>query len=83
MKWSSLIKKSLQNRLTAVLNKLVDYIDPAGKEKTLIFAATDQHADLVVRLLKEAFKERGDDIEDDAIMKITGYIYKPLDAITV
>ncbi|MBG9824722.1 type I restriction enzyme EcoKI subunit R [Bacillus safensis] len=66
----------------AVLNKLVDYIDPAGKEKTLIFAATDQHADLVVRLLKEAFKERGDEIEDDAIMKITGYIYKPLDAIT-
>ncbi|MGM0859760.1 type I restriction-modification system endonuclease [Bacillus mojavensis] len=65
----------------AVLNKLVEYIDPTGKEKTLIFAATDQHADLVVRLLKEAFKERGDEIEDDAIMKITGYIYKPLDAI--
>lgn len=65
----------------AVLNKLVEYIDPTGKEKTLIFAATDQHADMVVRLLKEAFQERGDEIEDDAIMKITGYIYKPLDAI--
>jgi type I restriction enzyme, R subunit len=65
----------------AVLNKLAEYIDPTGKEKTLIFAATDQHADLVVRLLKEAFKERGDEIEDDAIMKITGYIYKPLNAI--
>lgn len=65
----------------AILNKLVEYIDPTGKEKTLIFAATDQHADLVVRLLKEAFNERGDEIEDDAIMKITGYIYKPLDAI--
>ena len=65
----------------AVLNKLVDYIDPSSKEKTLIFAATDQHADLIVRLLKEAFKERGDKVEDDAIMKITGYIYKPLDAI--
>ncbi|WP_340002066.1 type I restriction-modification system endonuclease [Oceanobacillus sp. FSL K6-0127] len=65
----------------AVLNKLVDYIDPSIKEKTLIFAATDQHADLIVRLLKEAFKERGDEVEDDAIMKITGYIYKPLDAI--
>ncbi|WP_139891385.1 type I restriction-modification system endonuclease [Bacillus sp. D386] len=64
-----------------VLNKLVDYIDPSSKEKTLIFAATDVHADLVVRLLKEAYKERGDDIEDDAIMKITGYIYKPNDAI--
>lgn len=65
----------------AVLNRLVDYIDPSSKEKTLIFAATDQHADLIVRLLKDAFKERGDEVEDDAIMKITGYIYKPLDAI--
>ncbi|PEQ90730.1 type I restriction-modification system endonuclease [Bacillus sp. AFS006103] len=65
----------------AVLNKLAEYIDPTGKEKTLIFAATDQHADLVVRLLKEAFNKLGDEIEDDAIMKITGYIYKPLDAI--
>jgi type I restriction enzyme, R subunit len=65
----------------AVLNKLTDYIDPNGKEKTLIFAANDQHADLVVRLLKEAFQARGDEVEDDAIMKITGSIYKPLDAI--
>ncbi|MGG4167425.1 type I restriction-modification system endonuclease [Rossellomorea vietnamensis] len=65
----------------AVLNKLTDYIDPTSKEKTLIFAATDQHADLIVRLLKEAFKERGDEVEDDAIVKITGYIYKPLETI--
>ncbi|WP_199805041.1 type I restriction-modification system endonuclease [Fictibacillus sp. FJAT-27399] len=65
----------------AVLNKLADYIEPTGKQKTLIFAATDLHADLVVRLLKEAFKDRGDEIEDDAIMKITGSIYKPLEAI--
>jgi type I restriction enzyme, R subunit len=65
----------------AVLRKLTEYIDPTGKEKTLIFAATDQHADLIVRLLKEAYKERGDIIEDDAIIKITGSIYKPLDAI--
>ncbi|MDN4524410.1 type I restriction-modification system endonuclease [Fictibacillus fluitans] len=65
----------------AILDKLVDYIDPTSREKTLIFAATDQHADLIVRLLKEAFKERGDEVEDDAIMKITGYIYKPLEAI--
>ncbi|MCT8137889.1 type I restriction-modification system endonuclease [Anaerobacillus sp. CMMVII] len=65
----------------AVLSKLTDYIDPSGKEKTLIFAATDQHADMVVRLLKEAFKERGDEVEDDAIVKITGSIYHPLAAI--
>ncbi|MDG0933647.1 helicase-related protein, partial [Bacillus paranthracis] len=60
---------------------LTEYIDPTGKEKTLIFAATDQHADLIVRLLKEAFQEFGDEVEDDAIVKITGSIYKPLDAI--
>lgn len=65
----------------AVLSKLTEYIDPTGKEKTLIFAATDKHADLVVRLLKEAFSERGDEIEDDAIVKITASIYKPLEMI--
>lgn len=61
----------------AILTKLADYIDPESKEKTLIFAATNQHADLVVRLLKEAFQERGDNVLDDAIVKITGAIYKP------
>jgi type I restriction enzyme R subunit len=64
-----------------VLNKLTEYIDPTSKEKTLIFAASNDHADLVVRLLKKAFKDRGDEIEDDAIVKITGSIYKPIDAI--
>lgn len=64
-----------------ILNKLTDYIDPTSKEKTIIFAATDQHADLVVRLLKEAYQKRGDQVEDDAIVKITGSIYKPLEAI--
>ncbi|MEL3972055.1 type I restriction-modification system endonuclease [Rossellomorea oryzaecorticis] len=65
----------------AILDKLTDYIDPSSKEKTLIFAATDQHADMVVRLLKKAFEERGDEVEDDAIVKITGSIYKPLESI--
>lgn len=61
----------------AILTKLTDYIDPESKEKTLIFAATDQHADLVVRLLKEAYQNRGDEVLDDAIVKITGSIYRP------
>lgn len=65
----------------AILTKLTDYIDPESKEKTLIFAANNQHADLVVRLLKEAFKERGDDVSDDAIVKITGAIYRPNEMI--
>ncbi|MBN6185759.1 type I restriction-modification system endonuclease [Aneurinibacillus sp. BA2021] len=65
----------------AVLTTLAEYIDPAAEEKTLIFAATDEHADMVVRLLKEAFKAQGDEVEEDAVMKITGSIYKPLEAI--
>lgn len=65
----------------AVLNKLTEYIDPESDEKTLIFAATNQHADLVVRLLKDGFKNRGDDISDDAIVKITGSIYNPNEMI--
>ena len=65
----------------AILTKLTDYIDPESEEKTLIFAATDQHADLIVRLLKEAFKENGDEVSDDAIVKITGSIYHPNEMI--
>jgi len=65
----------------AVLNKLTDYIDPESREKTLIFTATNQHADLVVRLLKEAYANRGDVVSDDAIVKITGSIYNPNEMI--
>lgn len=61
----------------AVTEELADYIDPDSLEKTLIFAATNQHADLVVRLLKEAYANREENISDDAIVKITGSIYNP------
>jgi|GEM_PF-2645540 len=40
-----------------VCNKLAQYIDPSFREKTLIFCVTDDHADMVVNLLKEAFKK--------------------------
>lgn len=65
----------------AILRTLTDYIDPESEEKTLIFAATDQHADLVVRLLKESFEENGDEVSDDSIVKITGSIYHPNEMI--
>lgn len=65
----------------AVLQELIKHIDPESEEKTLIFAATDQHADLIVRLLKEAYAENGDDVSDDAIVKITGSIYHPNEMI--
>ncbi len=65
----------------AVCEALAQYIDPSLPEKTLIFCATDRHADLVVTLLKEALQETYGSIEEDAVMKITGNIDKPLQKI--
>jgi type I restriction enzyme R subunit len=60
-----------------VLKELVKELDPEGEEKTLVFCATDEHADLVVHLLKEEFSNIGVDLPDEAIQKITGKSYKP------
>jgi type I restriction enzyme R subunit len=60
-----------------VVEQLVGKLDPEDEEKTLIFAATDEHADTIVQLLKEAFQSKGIDVSDDAIQKITGKSYNP------
>ncbi len=65
----------------AVLHELVNHIDPEQEEKTLIFCATDEHADMVVLLLKEALKDKYGSVDDDAVMKITGATDRPLEAI--
>lgn len=60
-----------------IMDELVHYIDPLGEEKTLIFAARDSHADMIVRLLKEAYLKNGVAVDDDAIVKITNSVYHP------
>jgi type I restriction enzyme R subunit len=55
-----------------VLSELVKYLDPFSDQKTLIFAATDEHADMVVQILKEEFNKAEMPVDDDLIMKITG-----------
>jgi type I restriction enzyme R subunit len=60
-----------------VIQQLVHDLNPDGEEKTLVFAANDEHADLIVKIFKEEFEKIGVDIGDDAIMKITGKAYKP------
>ncbi len=64
-----------------VCETLVKEIDPGSSQKTLIFCATDVHADLVVTLLKTAFKEAYGTVDDDAVIKITGTADKPLKLI--
>ncbi|MEO9476770.1 MAG: type I restriction-modification system endonuclease [Cyclobacteriaceae bacterium] len=65
-----------------VIQQLVKELDPDGDEKTLIFAATDEHADRVVQYLKEEFAKIGIDVADDAIQKITGKSYDPQEQLT-
>jgi type I restriction enzyme R subunit len=64
-----------------VCEYLAQEIDPAALGKTLIFCATDVHADLVVKLLKEAFQEQYGTVDDEAVIKITGTADKPLKLI--
>ncbi|MCB9779937.1 MAG: type I restriction-modification system endonuclease [Alphaproteobacteria bacterium] len=60
-----------------VCEELANHIDPSLPGKTLIFAATDAHADLVAKLLKEAFDAMYGPTEDAAVCKITGNAHKP------
>lgn len=61
-----------------ICQELAKQIDPNGDEKTLIFCATDKHADMVKSLLDEAFVEvHGEDYHEESARKITGQSDKP------
>ncbi len=64
-----------------VIAELVKHIDPESPQKTLIFAVTDNHADTIVAIMKEEFAKIGVDVDNNAIEKITGSIYKPEEMI--
>lgn len=68
-----------KNVITVPFNKtvaeeLARHIDPNLPGKTLIFAVSDGHADIVVDELKKAFRAAYGEIEDAAIRKITGSV---------
>jgi type I restriction enzyme R subunit len=58
----------------AILRYVADHIDPTDRDdgKTLIYAVNDNHADMIVRILKEYFSQQG--VPGEAVMKITGSI---------
>jgi type I restriction enzyme R subunit len=64
-----------------VCEYLATELDPRSRQKTLIFCANDVHADLVVTKLKEAFKAQYGEVDDDAVVKITGAADQPLQLI--
>lgn len=56
-----------------ICQALVDDLDPLSEAKTMIFCVTDRHADQVVLLLNEMFKEKyAKAWNADAVAKITG-----------
>jgi type I restriction enzyme R subunit len=64
-----------------VVKELTKHLDPEGEEKTLVFAATDEHADKIVQYFKEEYRAIGVEVPDDAIQKITGKSYDPVEQV--
>ncbi|MCC7433117.1 MAG: type I restriction-modification system endonuclease [Methanoregulaceae archaeon] len=64
-----------------VCQHLAKELDPKSPQKTLIFCANTDHADLVVKVLKEEFEKQWGSVDDDAVLKITGNADKPLELI--
>ncbi|TMS82688.1 type I restriction-modification system endonuclease [Pseudoalteromonas sp. S554] len=62
-----------ENFNRVICEQLVQELDPFGDEKTMIFCATDLHADMVKRLLDEAFKDLyNGEYNQAAVAKVTG-----------
>lgn len=62
-----------ENFNRVICEQLAEELDPFGDEKTLIFCATDLHADMVKRLLDDAFKAKyNGNYHQAAVAKITG-----------
>lgn len=61
----------------AVCAELAQQIEPEAPGKTLIFCATDDHADIVVNQLKTAFQEVYGEVDDQAVVKITAKADRP------
>lgn len=59
-----------ENFNRTVLNEIAWDLNPDGQGKTLIFAVNDNHANMIVSLLKEIYAAGG--VDTDVVMKITG-----------
>lgn len=65
----------------AVAQAVAAECPPDKPGKTLLFAARDDHADILVKALREALEEEYGPQPHDMVQKITGSVDKPLDAI--
>jgi len=61
-----------ENFNRTALEAISQGLNPEGEGKTLIFAVDDNHADMIVKILKDIYEPTG--VPNDAIMKITSSI---------
>ena len=66
------ITENFNRTVLAEITRDIDPENPEEQGKTLIYAVDDQHADMIVSILKEIYSETG--VDNDAIMKITGSV---------
>ena len=66
------ITRSFNETVLAEIAQDIDPENPEEQGKTLIYAVDDQHADMIVDILKNIYAEYG--VDNDAIMKITGSV---------
>lgn len=66
------ITESFNKTVLAEIARDIDPESPEIQGKTLIYAVDDQHADMIVKILKEIYSDLG--VDNDAIMKITGSV---------
>ena len=60
----------------AVAQELAKYIDPADPDKTLIFAVSKAHADILVKELRDAFRAAYGPMKDETVQRLTGDVDK-------
>lgn len=66
-----------------ICQQLIHELTPFSEEKTLIFCASDLHADMVKNLLDKTFNTLyGDSYDQSAVAKITVHSYNPEKLIT-
>jgi type I restriction enzyme R subunit len=69
------------NFTKVVCEQLTNHIDLEEPSKTLIFAVNNDHADQIVEALDKAFGDAGQLVKGGSILKITGSIDNPAQAV--
>ena len=64
------VTRSFNETVLEEISRSIDPENPKESGKTLIFAVNDDHADMIVDILKNIYAETG--VDGNAIMKITG-----------